>query len=239
MNLKDKVLAKKAIKRIFTLLPWYVNDTLPTDAKVELEASLQTNPEAQAELARWRLLQTAISSQHDQEPARAVRYKTLARVRALSQTPRLVNKRSSALLDMLLGVSLTCVFLLLLWTTVKPGIVLQWSVSGGPLTSFHIYRAPLGSQDYDLVRSLNAQPNEAEYTYVDTFLLPGRTYVYRVEGLEPGGTTTLSQAITSDSKGVLVGQLVILFASLCMGASAMMLVRSLHSFFPMRLGGSY
>ena len=229
---------KRFFKRYRDLLPWYVNATLSEEDSNAVEKALKQDPEARTELESWQMLQSVVTDQTSLEPNRMLRQKILANVRVRTRQGRLAYARSSTVLNLMMGAGLTIAFLLLLWGTIRPGIILQWSVSGGPLTSFEIYRAPLGSQDYQLVRSVTAQSDQVDYTYVDSFLVPGRTYVYRVEGLGSGGSATISQSITSDSKDVLLGQLVILFASLSMGISAVMLVKSWPLYFPMRMGSS-
>jgi hypothetical protein len=111
---------------------------------------------------------------------------------------------------------LSLVVLVLLWAVVRPGIVLQWEVNTGPVTTFRIYRAPVGSADFELVREVAAAPGERVYTYVDPRALPGRTYVYQVEGVGAAGLVR-SGAVTISGLEALPGQVAVILIGLTVG----------------------
>jgi hypothetical protein len=115
------------------------------------------------------------------------------------------------------GGVLALAVVLLLWGSIQPGIVLRWSVDNVPLTAFRVYRAAAGSTDFELVQEVPAEPDAQQYTYVDPLLVPGRTYVYRVEGVGPGSKSVFSQAVVASAIEALPGQLAILLIGLAGG----------------------
>jgi hypothetical protein len=205
------------------LLPWYVNGTL-TAAECEAEEHwLRQSAAAQVELEVWRRLRAAVVGQPQRSPSPAVWRRVMARVRAQGAVRQPVRARP--LLAWAWGGALAAALLILLWSTVQPGVVLQWSVSDGPLAGFRVYRAPLGSADFSLLYETPAQPGVDRYTYVDARLLPGRAYVYRVEGVGRGGRSAFSRAITASALDALPAQLAILLISLIGGCGAAMLAQ--------------
>jgi hypothetical protein len=219
-NLKS-ILHKKSPKELRALLPWYVNDTLTAADSRAVDSWLRRGPEAQAELAAWQQVRTAVVGQAQQRPSLAVRQQIMAQVQSVSVPPR----RSLTLPQLAWGLGLALIVLLLLWITIQPGIVLQWSVNDDPLASFRVYRAAVGSADFGLVGEFPADAVARQYSYVDTRLLPGQTYVYRVEAVSEGGGVDISQAITANALDALPGQLAILLTSLIAGCGAVAAAR--------------
>jgi hypothetical protein len=209
------------------LLPWYTNGTLTAAEREAVERWLRQSPEAPAKLAGWQRLRTAVTSQAQQTPSPSVWQQVMARVQARRATGQ--QTRVSLRPAWAWGAALAAAVLILLWSTIQPGIVLQWSVSDGPLTAFRVYRAPLGSASFDLLHEVPAHPDVQRYTYVDAQLWPAQTYVYRVEGVRQGGQPALSQTITASALDALPGQLAILFTSLIVGYGAVILVQRWQS----------
>lgn len=205
------------------LLPWYVNGTLPAGEREAVERWLRRSPVASVKLAEWRQLSTAVRDQAEEKPTPAVWQQLTERVRTQGAArhqayvlPRLAQAWSGAL---------ALIVLLLLWSTIRPGIVLQWSVNDWRLTAFRVYRAPEGSTDFALLHEMAAQPGTQRYTYVDAQLWPGQTYTYRVEGLGESGQATHSQPITASALEALPGQLAILLTGLIVGYGAVAAVQ--------------
>jgi hypothetical protein len=195
------------------LLPWYVNGSLSAREQRVVERWLAEETGAAEELAAWQRLRTAVHDQPRQEPPAAVRRRVMAQAasRRRSQTAPRTQRRTWAW-----GAALSLVVLVLLWAVVRPGIVLQWEVNTGPVTTFRIYRAPVGSADFELVREVAARPGERAYTYVDPRALPGRTYVYRVEGVGAAGLVR-SAAVTISGLEALPAQVAVVLVSLLVG----------------------
>jgi hypothetical protein len=217
---------KRLSKRAKELLPWYVNGRLTTTEQEAVERWLHHSPDGLAELAEWQQVRTAVSGQAQQEPSPEAWRRVTARVRSLDDShgqPQILPR-----LAWVWGGMLAVAIVALLWVVVQPGIVLQWSVNDGPLTAFRVYRAPVGSTDFELVYEIRAQPDSEEYTFIDAALWPGQTYVYRVEGLNPGEQPAVSQAITANALEALPSQLAVILVGLIGGYGAAMLVQQLR-----------
>lgn len=119
------------------------------------------------------------------------------------------NKASYLVWVRMGSVLIGLMIVMVLWLTVQPGVVLQWSVEGNPPTTFRIYRALEGAQDYRLIHEVQAPVGMAEYQYIDTRLVPGRLYSYRIEGFHPGGNVSFSESVNSPALGALPAQLTI------------------------------
>jgi len=210
-------------KRQEELLPWYTNGTLTPAEREAVERWLRQTPEAPDKLAGWQQLRAAVTGQVQQTPPPSVWRRVMARVRAKDASHQ--QTRTLPRLTWAWGAALAMVALILLWGIIQPGIVLQWSVSDGPLSAFRVYRAPVGSADFDLLHEVPARPGMRQYTYVDVRPWPTQTYVYRVEGVRQGGRSALSQAITANALDALPGQLAILFTSLVIGYGGVILVQ--------------
>ncbi len=122
--------------------------------------------------------------------------------------------------ELLGAVVLTLMVLFGLWKAVAPGIALEWSLQGDGVSAFRIYRAKASQQNFELISEIPAKAGVTNYSYVDVRLLPGGEYVYRVEGVGLAGDLAVSKSITSNSIGVLPGQLAILFASCLIGLAS-------------------
>jgi hypothetical protein len=113
---------------------------------------------------------------------------------------------------------LALVTLAVLWTVMQPGIGLQWSVNRGAVTAaFRIYRAPLDSNRFEIVREVPARPDTLDYSFTDTALWPGQTYQYRIEAVNHEAS---SATIAANGLGVLPLQLAIVVSSLLIGLAA-------------------
>jgi len=115
------------------------------------------------------------------------------------------------------------VVLIVLWSLFQPGIMLEWSVAGGPLTGFRVYRAPVGSADSGLLGEVPAEAAVQDYAYLDARLWPGQQYVYRVEAVGAEGQAAASQAIRVDGLAALPAQVAILLASVMAGCAVVAL----------------
>jgi len=208
------MLGKRSHKGPRELLPWYVNGTLGADERQAVERWLRDDPQAAAELADWQRWQAALSGQPLYAPAPALRRQVLTRVHGAPARPLLPAWAW--------GAALAVVALALLWFAIRPGAVLQWSVTDGPMSAFRVYRAPVGCADFVLLDELPARSDARQYTYVDVRLLPWQDYVYRVEGVGAVGAVT-SPTVTVRGLEALPAQAAVLLASLFVGCGAALL----------------
>jgi hypothetical protein len=168
------------------LLPDYVNGALTESDTRAVEAWLDADPAARAQLAAWQAVRASVVTQPLRPPSPAVRERLLARAR---QTPTPYPLAQAA--------GWAAVILLALWMVIQPGLGLRWVVAlnGDPLTAFRIYRAPAGTQAFELIAEIPAQAAVTEYEYVDMRSLPVGVYQYRVEGLGPNTRPVLSETV--------------------------------------------
>ena len=199
------------------LLPWYLNHTLDAAERQQVEQWLAQQPEAAHQLLVWQQVRAAASSQPQAKPPLTLRRQIMARANA--------TRRMSSLphwMPWFSGVALALVVLIALWSILQPGIGLQWSVSGEQPTGFLIYRAPLNSSQFEVVREIPAQPGHASYTFVDMALSPGQAYQYRVE---TPTREAVSATIAVSSAEVLPLQIIILLSSFACGLAAVYVLR--------------
>lgn len=201
------------------LMPWYLSGTLSPAETKAMEAWLQDDPEARVELEAWERVRSLVAGQPEPEPSPAVWRRVQSRLQAEAS-----DRQVSMLPRLAWGLALAVGVLVLLWAVLRPGITLEWSAQGEPLTGFRIYRAPLGSADFGLVGEVAADPKAQAYTYTDARPWSGQTYVYRVEALGPEGETAASQAITAGALDALPSQLAALLTSLIVGCGAAALI---------------
>ncbi|MBN1886961.1 MAG: hypothetical protein JW850_03190 [Thermoflexales bacterium] len=193
-----------------------------------MEDWLLDNPQAQAQLDAWGQVRLAVEAQPQQAPSPAVKQRLLARVRATSTTRRFVLRQRLA---WAWGAAMALAVLVLLVVTIQPGIGLQWSLltEDAAVVAFRVYRAPAGAQlgkaDFGLLVEVPARSGMRSYTYVDTRLVPGQSYVYRVEGVGLQGQPALSQARPVNAISVLPLYLAILLASLLAGYGMTLIVQ--------------
>lgn len=212
------------------LLPAYLNHTLSASEQRSVEEWLRRDPQARIELAVWQQLRAGVIDQPRSTPSAANKRKLLARL----QTAPKSSIAATRWLPWTSGLVLAAFVLLALWLTVQPGIGLQWSVADGDVSSFRIYRAASGSNEFTLVRDIPAQPGIHDYAYIDTSLSLNPDYVYRIEGRQ-GELAASSPTITASALEAMRNQLIILSISLIAGLSGVLLgqywleIRSSHA----------
>jgi hypothetical protein len=202
------------------LLPWSVNHSLIEAEQDTVEDAMRQQPaQAQALNTAWQQVRAAASSQPQRVPTAAVRQHVLAQARAQSQF-----KAQPRWLPVLSGILLAVLTLAVLWNVVQPGIGLQWSVNGSVPAAFRVYRAPLGSDRFEIVREVPARPNTLDYSFIDTTLWPGQAYQYRIEAVNH---EAMSATIAASGSDVLPLQLAIVFSSLLIGLAVAFVLRQL------------
>ena len=206
---------KKRISHLHAdLLPWYLNRSLPAADRPAAEEQARRSSQT---LSAWQAVRLAALSQPSRLPPAAVRQRVLAQTQAAGRA-----RRTPRGLHLLSGTVFTVLALLLLWNVVQPGIGLQWSVNGAVPTAFRVYRAPAGSDRFEILREIPAQSGIMDYSYVDTALWPGQDYQYRVEAVNDQAA---SATIAANGVEVLPAQLAIVFSSLLIGVSGAFLLR--------------
>lgn len=202
------------------LLPWYLNQTLAPEEERLVEEWLQADPARAARLAALRQTRLAVTGQPKIQPAPAVRAQLLARVRA--DRPR---RSIGARLAWVWGTALAVMVLCVLWLVVRPGLNVEWSVQGQGASAFRVYRAPVGTGQFELIQEVIAQPGQTNYVVTDLAPMPGQVYTYLIEAVTPDGNPIISQSVIGNGLDVLPAQLALLVTSLIAGYSFILLVR--------------
>jgi hypothetical protein len=197
------------------LLPWYLNRSLPAADRPAAEEQARRSAQT---LSAWQAVRSVALSQPSRLPPAAVRQRVLAQTQATER-----GRRMPRGLPLLSGAAFAVLALLLLWNVVQPGIGLQWSVNGAAATAFRVYRAPAGSDRFEILREIPAQSGITDYSYVDTALWPGLDYQYRVEAVNDRAA---SATIAANGTEVLPAQLAIVLSSLLLGSAGAYALRA-------------
>ena len=222
--------------RLEHLLPWYVNGTLGARERRRVERYLRAEgpagAAARAHLEAWQAIHAAVRTEEaGAAPAARLRGCVLQAVHGRAvQRPAASRLRAGARrLTLAAGALAALLALVVLWSALQPGVVLQWSVTAGTPTAFQVYRAPLGARELRPVAKVAARPEAREYIFRDARLLPLGRYVYRVEGIAPDGSAIPSPTITVNALEALPAQAAVLLASLLAGwGAAVALARAAH-----------
>lgn len=200
--------------------PWAANHSLSESEQHALDEAARQQPDrAQALNTAWQQVRSAALSQPQRTPPAVVRQRVLAQARAQTQL-----KPQPRWLPVLSGILLAVLTLAVLWNVVQPGIGLQWSVNGSVPTAFRVYRAPIGSDRFEIVREITALPGTANYSFIDTSLWPGQAYQYRIEAVDH---ETASATIAASGSDVLPLQLAIILSSFLIGLAVAFALRQL------------
>ncbi len=176
------------------MLPWYVNGTLSPVEREAVDVWLGRHPEGRAEVEALRRLRDAVAAQPPAAPPEQVWAHLRARVR----------RRRAHQLDWLAwawGSLLAAILFLLLWATVRPGIVLRWEVNGATPAIVRVWRVTNGTQLIPLAL-IPLTPDQHVGTFVDPLVRPWETYTYRVEMLDEQGRLTWHRTVVTPANGV-------------------------------------
>ncbi len=198
------------------LLPWHLNHSLPAAERPAAEEQAWRSART---VSAWQAVRLAALSPPSRLPPAAVRQRVLTQARTTipaSRMPRWLPVLSGAIFALLA--------LLLLWSVVQPGIGLQWSVNGAVPATFRVYRAPAGSDRFEILREIPAKSGIMNYSYVDTALWPGQRYEYRVEAVND---RQASATIAASGAEILPAQLAIVISSLLIGVAGAYALREM------------
>jgi len=202
------------------LLPWYLNETLSPEETLAVDESFHQDTSLSSLLQSYQRLGNAIKNQPLISPSSQIRTNIIEKIRTEPNKPR------SRMLAWSLTVLLSIAISFLLWSIVQPGILLEWTGSGGDLSAFRVYRAPQGTTDFELVREISFQSQTNKYRFLDSLLLPGKKYIYIIEGINTSGEATIWETAQGNSSGILPNQGAILITSLLMAYSLIILFQN-------------
>jgi hypothetical protein len=221
-------------EELIDLIPWYLNGTLPPNEHSIIEAWIASDPIAQNEIDTWRLIVSGVTRQRQVVPSDEIWEKLKEQIHSgVKSVPFVTN----GWLSWGLGLLLASIVLIALWLIVRPGVVLRWSISGEIPTKFQVFRSPVGSSNLELIGEIKTSPGILNYQFVDGLTLPGRTYVYHVEGVGSSGVIGISQSVLGNPLSVLPGQVAILITSLVFGSIVVLAIKSWPKVIIPRFGG--
>jgi hypothetical protein len=224
------MISKKIRQQLETYLPGYVKGDLKPLQRKLVQLWLKRDEQARIQADNLQQLQSAGRRQPHLNPPPAVLHQIQSRIHTLPHNQPVLHPpvRAAVRLSfstpvLLLSLVAFVLTLSLVWQTLPPGIVLQWSVEGEAAQGFHVYRATVEPgrtaepSSFILLDEVPARSNQAAYTFTDVRLLPGQEYVYRVDVLDQQGQPAASQTVFGRSADALPGQIamlmVVLFAS--------------------------
>jgi len=210
---------KYRAKQARDLLPWYINGTLSGSERELVERWLEHTPEARREMAEWQALRRTVANQDQDAPSPSLWPRIRSRI-----SPRSPS-RGRTMPSWSLGIALTAIVFAMLWGIVQPGVVLRWSVVDVAPSSFRVYRAPVGGGEFELVTEVPARSSDRAYKFVDPWLWPFRSYVYRVEAVGRAGRLVGSQSTLAHPLELLPAQAAILITSLIVGYGVLRLLK--------------
>ena len=210
---------KETIIRYFNeQLPAYANGSLRGPQRWLIRLWLRARPETARALEGLRHLQGAIRTEATPQPTAVAWHGIRERIQVRpAQNPMTSKIRAQlwGLTALLLAISAA-----FLWNILPPGIVLEWSFDGFTPEEFRVYRAAentegnLETLDYAIVEEVPFDGGLEAYRFTDLRLVPGKTYVYRVEAVDPNGFLLASNFVAADALQALPGQAALLLAGL-------------------------
>jgi hypothetical protein len=204
-------------KKLIELIPWYLNGTLTGTELEEVDDFVTHDPEGRAALADWKRVHFIMHVDEVRLPPAEFETRLIDRIRSYS------IEQLGIFHPYALGLSL--VILVLLWAIIRPGVNLQWNISGSQVTSFRIYRSEADGKKYQLLDEFPADSSRTGYTYVDLFAWPFIDYIYYVEGMNQAISLGTSQVAASPALIALPGQVALICASIFSGYGVILLIR--------------
>ncbi|MEA3308069.1 MAG: hypothetical protein U9Q70_00975 [Chloroflexota bacterium] len=171
-------------------------------------------------LLDWEELRTVVAEQTEVEPPPEIERRVLAQIR-VREAERLTPAPTWYIWAQ--GVLVAILVTALLWGAFKPGLALEWEAETTTEIFFRISRTPQGSNEFVALYSLESAPAATSYRYVDVYVWPGTSYIYRVEALDAAEKVLAERFIIVEAVLALPGQLAVLFSGLMVGYGAVVL----------------
>lgn len=199
-------------EQLKALIPWYLNGSLSEEQKCAMETWLRNSKEGQTELAAWHIIHTSVRDAPRRFPSNNLREKIIVQAK-----DSCVTKKGNSVEGLVQTLILSLLVLFILWLTIRPGIILNWTVQDGDPSGFRVYRALQGSENFKLVGEIPASINSSKYAFEDMMPLPVGVYKYRIQGIEPSGLAFTSLPVSGSVLNVLISQLAMVVTSLILG----------------------
>ena len=200
--------------QVHSLLPWYVNGTLPGRQRAAVEKHLAGCAPCRQALAEWRLVSDGVAMQ----PAPAIPAGTLAALlNRLESTSGRARPSGQTAWQVAVGFVALALMLLVVLLMPSAQLQLEWMASGSePVESFTIYRSETAARPQETLLTAPAEElvRNGGYVYTDPSVRPNRSYYYWLEAQGATGTTALAGPITAVTDSTLL--LVKLGAAICL-----------------------
>ncbi len=219
MILKQIISKSKGYRR---LLPWYIAGRLSPKENHLVEQQLIQDSQLRRQAETIQVYYSALKEQPMEAPAPIVRQRIMAAI----NRDTVAARRTNPLVLYPAALMLAFAVLIVLWMVIRPGNVLEWTVTDLGIQEFQVYRAPLGGSDFELVSTIPVRSQKVQYTFVDALLIPGQSYTYLVKGVQSSGQSLLSQTIAADGADALMGQILLILTSLVVGYLGVTLVQN-------------
>jgi hypothetical protein len=219
---------EKRRKPLRWLITRYIKGSQPVKEPGIVDPSTQHDDRTSDDVKNFDLIRTVTINQPLVEPSPLVRQRIMT---LIHESDIVIAPRYRVEWNVIAGSFLTLIILVLLWLTARPGMALQWSLEHDGISIFRIYRAAQGSNQFELLKEIPAQTNQLQYRFVDSILIPGKDYRYRVEGVRSNGVSTFSQVVDGSFLDLLPGQLALLLSSIIVSVEIMLIMHRwpLHS----------
>lgn len=181
--------------------------------------------EEDAGLIGWEALREAVTDQPEAAPSPTVERALLAKIR-VREAETLAPPPSWW--TWAWGVAVALLVMALLWATLKPGLVVEWTAQSQVPTTFHLLRSLQGADDFRALHTFEATQAGQPYRYVDIYVWPGQTYVYRVEARDVERVVD-RRALVVPGYIALPGQLAVLATGVLVGYGAVILLHREHN----------
>lgn len=113
------------------------------------------------------------------------------------------QKRAIFRLQWGVGMALVVILWLVFNAVVQPGVALSWTAHVDQSSTFAVYRAEVGTNQFELVANLPSRVEQNNYTYLDTKYVPGKSYQYQVEAIGASGIILNSIKVVAGSDSLL------------------------------------
>lgn len=213
------------------LLPWHINRTLGENEARQVEAWLESSLEARIGYHKLKKIAQSVGEQPVGHLNPGVWQLLLQKAR---RPAPLMSFWLSGMNFWIIAAAIALAVMLSLWAALKPGIVLNWSVSGDIPETFRVYRSRPGAASYELIQEIASQPGVTNYRFIDLRLAPLNTFVYRVEGRVSGGGIALSQSVLAPPLPAFFAQLALFLTGLLVSLTLMTILELLPGVLRMR-----
>lgn len=189
--------------------------------QLEEDRSSLPSPLEEDDLVGWETVRDAVAGQSEATPSSSVERALLAKIR-VREAEQLAPPPSWW--TWAWGVAVALLVTIILWATLNPGLVVEWEAQTDTPVAFQLLRSSGGTENFQALQTFEANQSGERYQYVDLYVWPGQTYVYRVEA-HADGRLIDERTLVVPGHVALPGQLAVVITGIMVGYEAVVLVR--------------